>query len=686
MSHMAEATARRAWPAVALFALLVAEGVAVVVGVAVTGMSFAAARDSFMISNAAIGIACGVCGVLIAGHRPRHVLGWLLLGAGVTQTGTAAVTPWLVEARLAGASEGVVRALSTVYSAAWPWSISLFLPLAILVFPDGRLPGRWWRPIAVATVINSPLQVLLFSADPDPLHTVHELPPGIGDGAASWWLIPGLGDGGLDLVSELVLTAAFVAGLVGLLARYRRGDERTRRQLLWLLLAMVVTVVVVLAERLLFSVENGDFPIILTVLIALVPIAMAVAVLRYQLLDIRLVWSRTVTYALLTAAVAATYVVLVELGDRLLRREIGLGTSVLATLVVAVAFNPVRSRLQRQVDRLLYGERADPVRAVSSVTAQLATGAERPADVLPALCDALRLPYAGVWDADGVRGEHGVAPEHLEVIPLHHAGERLGELRVGVRSGQRRLDPADRAVLELMAVPIGVAVRANALTESLRQSRQELVAAREEERRRIRRDLHDGLGPVLTGIAFQADLVVAVAETDTPKVRTLAQDIRSEVTGALTDVRRLIYELRPPALDELGLVEAVRRHAQRLDRRADGAPIEITVRADAPLPELPAAVEVAAYRILTEALTNVARHSHASRVDVDIVESPRTPPGLELTVQDDSAANGSSPAWTPGVGLRSMHERATELCGTVQAEPTPTGGRVHALLPLGADR
>jgi signal transduction histidine kinase len=158
------------------------------------------------------------------------------------------------------------------------------------------------------------------------------------------------------------------------------------------------------------------------------------------------------------------------------------------------------------------------------------------------------------------------------------------------------------------------------------------------------------------------------------------------VTGALTDVRRLIYELRPPALDELGLVEAVRRHAQRLDRRSDGAPIEIAVHADGPLPDLPAAVEVAAYRILTEALTNVARHSHASRVDVDIVESAHSPAGLELTVQDDSAMNGSPAAWTPGVGLRSMYERATELCGTVRAEPTPAGGRVHARLPLGADR
>ena len=223
----------------------------------------------------------------------------------------------------------------------------------------------------------------------------------------------------------------------------------------------------------------------------------------------------------------------------------------LATLLVAVAFNPARVRVQRAVNRLLYGERTDPVRAATTVSAQLAG---RPADVLPALCQALRLPYARLGEH-----EYGVRPALVEAVALHE-----GELEVGVRAGERRLHADDRAVLDLLAVPIAVAMRADELSAAVQASRRAIVEGREEERRRLRRDLHDGLGPVLTGIAFQADAVVNLADTDPAEVRALGGEIRGAVGDALADVRRLIYQLRPAALDEWGLVEAVRRHAQRL--------------------------------------------------------------------------------------------------------------------------
>jgi signal transduction histidine kinase len=492
-----------------LFALVVAELASVFIGWALTGMSVAVARDSFMISNAAIGGCCAACGVLIARHRPDNRLGWLLLGAGVAQTGTAAVTPWFALGLVSDAPVWLVRGLSTVYSLAWPWSIAVFLPLALLHFPDGLLPGRVWRLVALLAVLNRPLQVLLFSSDVNPLDTVTDLPVPSDGRSASWLLVPAVARSGwLPLISDGVLAVIYAASLVLLVLRYRRGDERTRRRLLWLLLACAVVVVVIVAERRPGAVQDGDFPIIATLTIALVPIAMTIAVLRHRLLDIRLVWSRALTYALLTAAVVAVYLGLVNLADRLLREQLGLGASVLATLVVAAAFNPVRVRLQRAVDRLLYGERADPVRAVATVSARLAGAAQRPADVLPALCEVLRLPYGALTSGAALIGAHGQPPPRVEVIPLRHAGDQVGELRVGVRSGQQRLDPADRAVLELMAVPIGVALRASSLSEELQRSRRAIVTAREEERRQLRRELHDGLGPVLTGIAFQADAVV----------------------------------------------------------------------------------------------------------------------------------------------------------------------------------
>lgn len=668
----------RTWAAIGLFAIAVVECGFGLVGALLTGMSFAALRDTFMIPNASIGIGCAACGVLIACRRPGNRLGWLLLGAGVMQLGTVGVSPWLLQALQDGAPDATVRTLSTVYSGLWPWSVSLFIPLVLLHFPDGRLPGRRWRAVVPLIVGNAVLQVALFGADPNPLSPVRELGPQALGRGLPWIAIHGINAEPVSTASDLVLAAAYVAGLVGLAVRYRRGTERTRRQLLWLLLAVTVAIVIILTSRLGGPIDQTGYPILLMAFIGLVPVAVAIAVLRYQLLDIRLVWSRTVTYALLTAAVVAVYLLVVELVDRLLRQQIGIGASVLATLLVAAGFNPVRVRLQRQVDRLLYGERADPVRAASSVAAHLAAGAERPADVLPALCLALRLPYAALSDLNGVVGEHGVRPEHVELIPLRHSGQQVGELQIGVRTGQWRLDVADRAVLELMAVPIGVALHAGALSVVVQRSRQEIVAAREEERRRLRRDLHDGLGPALTGIAFQADAVVNLAATDPPQVRALGENIRAGVTGAIADVRRLIYQLRPAALDDLGLVEALRRHAQRLDRRSDGALLQVDVHADGELPELPAAVEVAAYRIVTEALTNVTRHSLATRADVDVSDDHGA---LLLTVRDDGRpTNGSR--WEPGVGLLSMVERAAELGGTVSAEPTPEGGRVEARLPL----
>ncbi len=669
---------RSRWLAAGLVVLALAESLTTVAGVLVTGMSTAAARDSFLVSNATIGTVCAVCGGLIAANRPRNALGWLLLGVAVAQTATAAVTPWLLRALAVGDASATTWT-ATVYSAAWPWAIGLFLPLVLLVFPDGNLLrwARWALPLILA---NGVVQVLTFSADPYPLAPVVGFGPGQVAPAWSWLAIPGLDTSPLGTATNALLAATYLAGVVSLVVRYRRGGEQTRRQVLWPLLAAVVTVTVIAATRTFwsFAAPGTGFPVISTLAVALVPVGITIAVLRHRLLDIRLLWSRTVTYLVLTVALVATYVAVVELVSGLVGPVDGLASSVVATVVVAVAFDPVRVRLQHLVDTLLYGDRGDPVRAVTSVTAQLATGADRPGDVLPAVCQALKLPWAELAvDGDTV-GEVGTRHGPVETFPLRHAGRVVGELRVGVRSGQAHLAPSDRAVLELMALPIGVALHAEALSAAVQRSRQEIVAAREEERRRLRRELHDGLASVLTGVAFQADAVITLAaggDRDPTRITALGEDIRGGVTGALDDVRRLINELHPTALHELGLVEAVRRHAQRLTR-ADPPPLAIAL-VDEQVGELPAAVEVAAYRIVVEALTNVARHSRATHAEVEIRRSERD---LVVGVHDDGP--GDDVAWAAGVGLASMCERAAELGGSVSAAPSPTGGRVLARLPL----
>ena len=412
------------WLAVALAALGFAEAVTTVVGVLVTGMTFAAARDSFLISNATIGTVCALCGGLIAANRPRNPLGWLLLGVAVAQTATAAVTPWLVRALAVGDAPATTWT-ATVYSVAWPWAIGLFLPLALLVFPDGHLP-RWARWPLRLVVLNGVAQVLTFSADPYPLAPVAGFAPGEVAPAWSWLAIPGLDTSPLGTATNVLLAATYLAGVVSLVVRYRRGGEQTRRQVLWPLLAAVVTVTVIAATRTVwsFAAPGTGFPVISTLAVALVPVGITIAVLRHRLLDIRLLWSRTVTYVVLTVALVATYVAVVELVSGLVGPVDGLASSVVATVVVAVAFDPVRVRLQHLVDTLLYGDRGDPVRAVSSVTAQLATGADRPGDVLPAVCQALKLPWAELAvDGDTV-GEVGTRARARRDLPAAPRGAR----------------------------------------------------------------------------------------------------------------------------------------------------------------------------------------------------------------------------------------------------------------------
>jgi two-component system, NarL family, sensor kinase len=234
---------------------------------------------------------------------------------------------------------------------------------------------------------------------------------------------------------------------------------------------------------------------------------------------------------------------------------------------------------------------------------------------------------------------------------------------------------ADRQVLEVLAAPVAVALHAVLLSQELQRSRERLVAAREEERRRLRRDLHDGLGPILTAVTLKADAARSALDTAPNQADELLADLRGDAKQAIGDLRRVVEDLRPASLDELGLLGAISQQVDRFSRQG------LLVVLDAPpaLPVLPAAVEVAAYRICTEALTNIARHAQAHHASIVLAVGGE----LCLEVHDDGAApttNGDG--WRPGVGLMSMAQRAAEVGGTLQAGPTPTGGRIQASLPL----
>jgi len=640
--------------AVGLFVLTVIEVVATIVGGALVGMTFEDALDSYLVTNCAIGLSCAASGVLIAWHRPRNPVGWLLSAAGVLQTMTAAVAPLLQASIDRAWPLEATRGILTVYFYAWPWSITVCLPLALLLFPDGRMPSPRWRWLVWVGATGGVITAIGLGSNPD------------GAPITTWLSIADHRQ--LEMLWEIanwVVRGTYGAALVALVVRYRRGDERTRRQLLWLVLALIVAIV----TQAVWGPLVDGFAVLNLLAIALVPISMTIAVLRYQLLDIRLVLSRTVLYLVLSTAVVLVYLALVGTTGLVVTDPAG-GTTALIVLVIAVGFNPVRVRLQRIVDRALYGDRSDPVRVVSRIGEQLVGGDQQ--DVLRAVAQTLRLPSAALVINGTERASFGVEPENTETITLAYQGATVGEIVIGVRSGDRELDRADRAALQLLAAPLSVAAYATRLSEDLQRSREEIISSREEERRRLRRDLHDGLGTALTGIAFQADAARNLVRTDPDRAEALLAALRHEAAESIGDVRRLVYALRPPSLDELGLLGALRRQVDHLDSGSTA----VTMDAPAALPELPAAVEVAAYRIVSEALTNAVRHAHARTIEVTVTVAD----AVEIAVIDDG---DSTEPWQPGVGMVAMRERTAELGGSLRAGPGSAGGTVIVRLPIG---
>jgi signal transduction histidine kinase len=262
-------------------------------------------------------------------------------------------------------------------------------------------------------------------------------------------------------------------------------------------------------------------------------------------------------------------------------------------------------------------------------------------------------------------------------VELRAGGEVVGELLVALPAGTRRLPPSTRVVVQLLAGPLGQAARATRLAEELRASRARVVAALEEERRRVRRDLHDGLGPTLTGIAYSADAAANLLRSDPELATTVLGGLRADAADAIAEVRRIVHGLRPRALDEFGLVEAVRQQVGRL-HAADGRRLRVRVSAPQVLPDLPAVIEVVAYRVAVEAVTNAARHAGVDEVDVGFAVDGGS---LEVEVRDGGPRRQ---AWTPGIGIGAMRERVEEVGGELYAGVAVDGGLVRARIPLEA--
>jgi signal transduction histidine kinase len=415
----------------------------------------------------------------------------------------------------------------------------------------------------------------------------------------------------------------------------------------------------------------------LAVAFAMIPLSVAVAVVRYGLFDVELVVNRAIVYAALTALGLAVYAGLLAAAGAGAAR--GSYAPLLAALIAAV-LTAARSRFQRLVDRKLFGARRDPYEVVRRVGVSVAA-ADGPAMALASLvstvCEVLALPYAAVESASPAGETVGLAESGspvpwAEALPAVYRGRQVGVLRVGHRHRGERFRPEEASALGDVARRAASLLHAADLSADLQVSRERVVIAREEERRRLRRDLHDGLGPELAGMALQLDSLAS----GLPGRSDLAERairLRDRMRHTVTEVRRIVEGLRPSAVDELGLAEALRQLA------GAGTELEFAVHVPAAFGELPAAVEVAAYRIAAEACTNVIRHARATKC---VIDAGTDDGWLTLTVTDNGVGFGAGAA--VGVGLQSLHERAAEVGGSAEIRSAPGGTTVSARLPVEA--
>jgi signal transduction histidine kinase len=554
-------------------------------------------------------------------------------------------------------------------------SATLFLFLTL--FPDGRFVPRWIRWLVAGEIVLVGFQYFF----PTLLLSPTNWPP---------------------LLSTSVLLGMLGSMLIAQIYRYRRVSSRAQRQQTkWVVFACTIVIVGIIGEALVLNglphlskvlaVPNALYPFVdesvWYVFPVFVPISFCIAILRYRLWDIDLIINRTLVYGVLTLSIVALYILVVVGLGALLQVRGNFGLSLLATGLIAVLFQPLRTWLQRAVNRLMYGDRDDPYRVISRLGQRLeATLA--PEAVLPTIVEtvaqALRLPYAGISLKQGEEfltvASYGSARGDLVRLPLVSHTEAVGELVLAPRAPGENFTPGDRVLLSDLARQAGIAAHAVRLTEDLKQltvdlqrSRERLVTTREEERRRLRRDLHDGLGPQLASLTLKLETARNRLAHDL-LAQTLLSDLAQRTWATVTDIRRLVYALRPPALDELGLLSALRELTLQY-----GDQVSLHLDAPACLPELSAALEVAVYRIAQEALTNVVRHAAARHCDLRLALD-ESAGWLCLCIQDDGC--GLPPSRGVGVGLLSMRERAEELGGTWTIEPlTRAGTCVLARLP-----
>ena len=526
--------------------------------------------------------------------------------------------------------------------------------LLFYLFPDGRFFPKWIGLLGVAV---TGISILIFRQ----LGTILSVSEEAG------WL--------------LFVFSIFLFALIGLISqaiKWRKATVVEKQQTRLVLFALGLLIAWPFIQSII-GLLVGDDPLLhflslhlFLIGATLIPITIGISILRFRLWQMDVLLNRTLVYGGATAVILLLYVFVVGATGALFRENSNLLVAVLMTGFVAVLFEPLRRWLQSSVNRLMYGQRDDPMTVIAALGKQLEQTAV-PSETLPSFVETiaktLKLPYVAVAHKRGdefhVVAATGVVLEAgCQIFPLVYQSQSIGQLLVAPRGAGEPFNRQELRLLRNIARQLGTAVYATQLTTDLQHSREQLVTAREEERRRLRRELHDDLGPQLATLSLKPDAARNQLAYNPEAGNVLFEELKYGLQRALNDIRRVAHDLRPPALDQLGLLSAIREVATQ--NSVNG--LAIMVEAPDVLPSLAAAVEVATYRIIVEAITNCVRHAQAKVCKVSLALET----DLKLEIRDNGC--GLPAQFPAGVGLASMQERTAELGGSFQIKSAVGAG------------
>jgi signal transduction histidine kinase len=627
--------------------------------------------------------SCAVIGALAVSRQPGNLVGWLFLATGVV----AAIQIFTGELALSLHRHGgpLLAVQWLAWPANWAWNLSFgsLFTLLPLLFPDGRLPSRRWRPLAWLALGLIAFLAVAYAVAPGPLGSPRVAnPAGVGVGLSGAFA-------GLFTGLAFVAVAACVLCVCSLFFRYHHADGDVRQQVKWFGLGAAFTLTCLLAGQVAQGLGAQVVSDVLSAIGVLgVPVGAAIAILRFRLFDIDVVISKAIVYGSLAAFIAIVYVGLVA-GVGQLAGSVGTPVlSAIAAAIVALAFQPVRRRMQRFANRLVYGQRATPYEVLSDFSGQVAH-AYSVEDILPKMAQIVaagtgvartevwlrvgaELRSVARWPQDGAAspspvpmpsGEIPELGEGQAVFPVVHQGDMLGAIAIQAPAGDPITADKEKLIANL-AAQAGLVLRNVRLLEDIRASRQRIVTAQDAAARRLERNIHDGAQQQLVALAIKTGLADSLVGHDDAEAHQMLSQIQAEIKEALSDLRDLARGIYPPLLADLGLVAALQAQARK------SAPPAV-VEGDG-LGRYPQEAETAVYFCALEALQNVAKYARASRA---IVRLSAPNGALAFCVEDDGV--GFDPnAKGHGSGIQGMSDRLAALGGDLRVTSTPGAGTI----------